>query len=34
MKTPWLGFKAETPLEDTLSEVIEWILEQIRLGGI
>ena len=29
-----LGFKAETPLEDTLSEVIEWILEQIRLGGI
>ena len=29
-----LGFKADTALKDILSEVIEWILEQIKLGGI
>lgn len=29
-----LNFKAETPLCDILDEVIPWIKEQIRLGGI
>ena len=29
-----LGFSADTPLETILDEVIPWIAEQIRLGGI
>ncbi|MBR2642275.1 MAG: NAD(P)-dependent oxidoreductase [Lentisphaeria bacterium] len=29
-----LGFRADTPLEDILDEVIPWIVEQIRIGGI
>jgi UDP-glucose 4-epimerase len=29
-----LGFEATTPLETILDEVIPWIREQIRLGGI
>lgn len=29
-----LGFKAETDLDTILDEVIPWILEQIKLGGI
>ena len=29
-----LGFKAETTLDEILDEVIPWIAEQIRLGGI
>jgi nucleoside-diphosphate-sugar epimerase len=29
-----LGFKAETGLSEILDEVIPWITEQIRLGGI
>ena len=29
-----LGFKAETSLEQILDEVIPWISEQIRIGGI
>ena len=29
-----LGFKAETTLDAILDEVMPWILEQIRLGGI
>lgn len=29
-----LGFKAETGLDEILDEVIPWITEQIRLGGI
>ena len=29
-----LGFKAETPLDAILDEVIPWIVEQVRLGGI
>lgn len=29
-----LGFKAETPLDAILDEVIPWIVEQVRIGGI
>lgn len=29
-----LGFKAETSLDDILDEVIPWIAEQIKIGGI
>ena len=29
-----LGFRADTPLDAILDEVIPWILEQIKLGGI
>ena len=29
-----LGFKAETTLDEILDEVIPWIAEQIRVGGI
>ena len=29
-----LGFRAETSLDQILDEVIPWIEEQIRLGGI
>ncbi len=29
-----LGFRAETPLPEILDEVIPWIVEQARLGGI
>jgi nucleoside-diphosphate-sugar epimerase len=29
-----LGFDADTDLDESLSEVIPWIEEQIRLGGI
>jgi nucleoside-diphosphate-sugar epimerase len=29
-----LGFRAETPLRAILDEVVPWILEQVRLGGI
>ena len=29
-----LGFKAETSLDAILDEVIPWIVEQVRIGGI
>lgn len=29
-----LGFRAETPLAEILDEVIPWIVEQVRIGGI
>lgn len=29
-----LGFEAKTPLSDALDEIIPWIREQIRVGGI
>ena len=29
-----LGFRAETSLDQILDEVIPWIEEQIRIGGI
>ena len=29
-----LGFKADTPLDNILDEVIPWIIEQVKLGGI
>ena len=29
-----LGFKAETPLAAILDEVIPWIVEQVRIGGL
>jgi nucleoside-diphosphate-sugar epimerase len=29
-----LGFSAETKLEKILDEVIPWIIEQVKIGGI
>ena len=29
-----LGFKAETSLDEILDEVVPWIAEQIKIGGI
>lgn len=29
-----LGFRADTPLEIVLEEVIDWVIEQIKVGGI
>ena len=29
-----LGFRAETSLDEILDEVVPWIAEQIKIGGI
>ena len=29
-----LGFSADTPLDSILDEVIPWIVEQVKIGGI
>jgi nucleoside-diphosphate-sugar epimerase len=29
-----LGFRAETPLERILDEVVSWVIAQIKLGNI
>jgi nucleoside-diphosphate-sugar epimerase len=29
-----LGYKAETTLDQILDEVVPWIVEQVRVGGI